>query len=243
METNTSNWLRIKIAILGILLVVFAASYVLPPKRAEAQSANCDESVYEYCFAQNRPVDPNTCTCNESLCLNPIWTDCAEVGNYLDPSTCTCVTNPSFIGYCDNDPYAEGCPRSFDVVFASQVRFLRGCDPERLWEPICDPMIGGGSGDICSYESVSWCTQNGGTWDSSACACDGIGDPDGTAAQKCAAAGGSWYIPTDFPLDPGVCYNPTNIGSGMECTTTSDSLMSCVASGGRWNGYQCHCYH
>jgi hypothetical protein len=75
-------------------------------------------------------IAPLTLTPVNATCLlasSPVEIDCTEVANHLDPSTCTCVSNPSYVGIYDNDLYALGCPRSFDTVFAGQLRILEGC--------------------------------------------------------------------------------------------------------------------
>ena len=243
MPSIPKKALSYKVLTLGVLVAVLIALYTLRPSSSNAQSSYCAFDVYEYCFAQNRPVDPNTCECNFSACLMPVATDCTEVGNYLDASTCTCVSNPSYIGICDNDPYALGCPRSFDTVFAGQLRILQGCGyPGAEYDPACNPMIGGGSADICSFDSFVWCNTNGGSWSSYGCACSGVVVSGQTAQQACASAGGVWYNPGNAS-GGGTCYNPSGISQGYQCTTSTESLSSCVSSGGRWNPYNCTCAH
>ena len=233
-----------KLFSLGILLATLFAVYALAPQPSNAQwllTTNCDPEVLQYCFAQNRPVDPNTCECS-SGCIAPTEGDCAEVGQHLDPSTCTCVSNIGYIGICTTDPYSLGCPRSFDTVFAGQLRILQGCGyPGAEYDPSCNPMIGGGSADICSFESFSWCAQNDGSWSSYGCACSGVVLSGYTPQTSCTGAGGGvWYNPGNAG-GGGVCYNPSGIGVGNQCATSSETLASCVGSGGRWNPYTCTC--
>jgi len=230
--------LSYKLLILGLLVAVLLAFNELAPK-SKAQLDYCASEVYEYCFAQNRPVDPDTCECNLSACLSPLTADCAEVGKYLDPSTCTCVGTLAEINFCNNDPYLMGCPRSFDTVFAGQMRILQGCGyPGAEYDPACNPMIGGGSADICSFDSFAWCSHNGGSWSSYGCACSGL--VSSTPQQTCSTAGGVWYNPGSA-AGGGACYNPSGIWQGYQCATTNQTLVGCVSAGGQWNPYTCTC--
>ena len=186
--------LRYKLIALSGLVVAFVGLQSIGPRSSNAQMGYCASEVFQYCYAQNRPVDFNTCECNLSTCLNPTPGDCAEVGTYFDASTCTCVSNISYVGICDTDPYSLGCPRSFDTVFAGQLRILQGCGyPGAAWDPACNPMIGGGSADICSFDSFAWCNTNGGSWSSYGCACSGVVLSGHSAQQACTGAGGVWY--------------------------------------------------
>jgi hypothetical protein len=210
------------------------------PRSGKAQSS-CADEVYSYCWGQGRPVDPSTCQCDWSSCLGLPESDCTELSQHLDPSTCTCVSNPAFVGMCDNDPYAFGCPRSFDTVFASQLRVRYGCShPNASTDPACNPMIGAGDDDICSFDSYAWCAQNGGSWSSSGCACSGVVVSGQTQQQACSAVGGIWYNPGSSQ-GGGTCYNPSGIGDDFEGTTTTETLASCIASSGQWNPYNCTC--
>ena len=219
MRTMTTAKLSYKLLILTVLTSALIAMYALGSRSSNAQTEFCSEDVYQYCFSQNRPVNSYTCECDMSACLMPVASDCTEVGNYLDTSTCTCVSNPSYIGVCDNDPYAFGCPRSFDTVFAGQLRTF------------------GDDGDICSFNSVAWCNVNGGTWSSYGCACSGLGS---STQQDCASNGGTWYDPGSS-LGGGRCQNPSGYGAQSQCASSTATLSSCVSSGGRWNPYTCVC--
>ena len=232
--------LHYKLLILTVLTSALIAVYALTSQNSKATEL-CSDDLYDYCWSQNRPVDPNTCECNPNACLFPLASDCTEVGNHFDASTCTCVANPSDIGVCDVDPFALGCPRSFDTVFAGQLRILQGCGyPGAENDPACNPMIGGGSADICSFESYTWCANNGGSWSSYGCACSGVTVSGQTPQQACGAANGVWYNPGNAS-GGGVCYNPSGIGEGSLCGSSTQTLSSCVASGGRWNAYTCKC--
>ena len=231
--------LMYRLSILSILVILLILQTV--ELRSGKAQLYCDEAVYEYCWSQGRVVDSNTCECDWFSCLGLPESDCTELGQYLDTSTCTCVSNPAVMGLCDNDPYALGCPRSFDTVFASQLRVRQGCShPDASTDPACNPMIGGGSDDICSFDSYAWCTHNGGSWSSYGCACSGIVVSGQTQQQACSAAGGFWYNPGNA-TGGGSCYNPSGISQDFQCTTTTETLASCVASGGRWNPYNCTC--
>lgn len=234
--------LRYKLITLGVLVVVLVALHTITPRSSNAQLGGyCASEVFQYCYAQNRPVDFNTCECNLSTCLNPMPGDCAEVGTYFDAATCTCVPNISYVGICDTDPYALGCPRSFDTVFAGQLRILQGCGyPGAAFDPSCNPMIGGGSADICSFDSFAWCNANEGYWSSYGCACSGVVLPGQTGQESCTGAGGVWYNPGNA-AGGGTCYNPSGMSEGYQCASSSASLATCVASGGRWNPYMCTC--
>lgn len=146
---------------------------------------------------------------------------------HLDYGACVCVSDPAFVYECDEDPYARGCPRSFDTVFGDQLRVRGG-----------DPLIGGGDGDICSFNSYAWCNTNGGSWSSYGCACSGV--VASNPPQACGDNGGSWYDPGPS-AGGGVCYNPSGFGSASQCASGTGSLNSCVSSGGRWNPYTCTC--
>lgn len=240
MPLNHLKTSSYKLLYLGVLVVAIFLIQALGPQRSNAQlGSHCDSEVLAYCFAQNRPVDWNTCECNLNTCLNPTPGDCAEAGQYFDASTCTCVNNIAVIGICDTDPYALGCPRSFDTVFAGQLRILQGCGyPGAENDPACNPMIGGGSEDICSFQSFSWCAHNDGIWSSHGCACGGI--VPNTAQTSCTDADGTWYNPGSSS-GGGVCYNPSGIDEGSLCATSNETLASCAGSGGRWNPYKCTC--
>jgi hypothetical protein len=240
MRLITKGKLIYKLLILTVLISALTLVYTLSSQNSKA-TVLCADDVYDYCWSQNRPVDPYTCECNISACLFPIASDCTEVGNHFDSSTCTCVANPSEVGVCDIDPFALGCPRSFDTVFAGQIRILQGCTyPNWQYDPACNPMIGGGTGDICSFESHSWCVTNGGSWSSYGCACSGVSNPGRDAEQTCGDVQGRWYNPGNV-TGGGVCYNPSNIGSAYQCSTSTQTLSSCAASGGAWNPYTCVC--
>lgn len=217
-----------RLLILGGLIVVLAAMTALAPRRSSAQyigQSYCASEVYQYCFSQGRHVDPNSCTCDPNSCVGVVASDCTEVGRYLSYSDCACHDNPSYISVCDNDPYALGCPRSFDTVFAGQLRTY------------------GDDGDICSFGAYAWCNANGGWWSSSGCACSGLYDPNTqTAYDACGESGGQWV---DFGNTAGgwVCYSPSGFGAASQCGSTSETLYSCVSSQGRWNPYNCTCSH
>src|SRR3954462_10658364 len=106
-----------RLVTLGVLTTALLVTDGLAPQAGNAQLSDCAFEVYDYCFSQSRPVDTSSCTCNTNACMGIPESDCTEQGMYLDTSRCVCVANPSYIGYCDNDPYALGCPRSFDTVF------------------------------------------------------------------------------------------------------------------------------
>jgi hypothetical protein len=232
-----------KLLTLCILFAALFAFDAVVPRHGSSQSSSCDYDVYDYCWSQGRNVDPSSCTCNPNSCLGVVESDCTEQGMYLSYSDCACHGNPSYTSVCDGDPYASGCPRSFDTVFAGQMRILQGCGyPGAENDPACDPMIGGGSGDICSFESFAWCSTNGGSWSSYGCACSGVVSSGSTAQQTCTDAGGVWYNPGNSS-GGGTCYNPSGIGSASQCATTSESLSSCVSSSGLWNPYTCTCRH
>jgi len=214
-----------------LLITPFLAALLLlvllVPQGARAQSAPCAFEVYDYCFSQGRNVDSSTCTCNYMSCLGVPESDCTEQGMYLNYGSCTCVGNPGYVFVCDSDPYAYGCPRSFDTVFGDQLRVRDG-----------DPMIGGGNGDICSFSSYAWCNANSGSWSSYGCACSGV---VGTNPQNaCETDGGTWYNPGNS-AGGGVCYNPSGYGSGSQCAVSPGSMNGCISSGGRWNPYTCTC--
>ena len=243
MKSTVIQPLTYKLIILAVLVAALVVLQKFALRSSNAQSSYCAFEVYEYCFAQNHPVDPNTCECNMFACLNPVEIDCTEVGKYLDPSTCTCVSNPSYVGICDNDPYALGCPRSFDTVFANELRIGYGCSYSNSWmDPACNPMIGGGTGDVCSFDSYSWCAQTGGSWSGYGCACSGIVTSGQSQQAACTSAGGTWYDPGNTG-GGGRCYNPIGMGQGNQCTTSNQTFSSCVASGGRWNPFKCTCAH
>ena len=228
--------LSFKLSILGVLGMLLTFSMV-QLRSGKAQSY-CAASVYEYCWSQGRPVDPSTCECDWFSCLGLPESDCTENSQYLDYSTCTCVSNPSAVGYCDLDPYAYGCPRSFDTVFGNQLRVRQSCQHPDAWmDPSCNPMIGGGSDDICSFDSYIWCSQNGGTWSSYGCACSGIIASGQTQQQACTSAGGFWYDSGNGAS----CYNPDGISDEYQCSSTNETLSTCASSGGRWNPYTCTC--
>ena len=232
MRLNDLKTSSYKLLYLGVLVVAIFVIQALGPQRRNAQlSWHCDTELFGYCYAQNRPVDPDTCECKLTACISPTPGDCAESGQYFDASSCTCVNNIAAIGICDTDPYALGCPRSFDTVFAGQLRILQGCGVPSS----CPPTFGGGNGDICSFQSFSWCAHNNGDWSSYGCACSGIVSNAGQTS--CNEAGGAWYTSPGG----GVCYNPSGIGEGSLCATSNQTLAGCVASGGRWNPYQCTC--
>ena len=232
--------LRFKLAILSVLVILLALQAVeLQTGKAQLY---CADDVYAYCWSQGRVVEPSTCECDWTSCLGMPESDCTEQGQYLDTSRCVCVSNPAVMGLCDNDPYALGCPRSFDTVFASQLRVRSGCShPNAATDPACNPMIGGGTDDICSFDSYAWCAQNGGSWSSYGCACSGIvTHPNQTQQQACAAVGGFWYNPGNA-TGGGSCFNPSGINDEHQCTSTNETLASCVGGGGRWNPYNCTC--
>lgn len=239
MLTSSVKTLSCKLLTLSILVATLFIFLSVAPRSTVAQFT-CAAEVYDYCWSQNRPVDSTTCTCNLQYCLSPLSIDCTEVGNYFDAETCTCVGNPSEVSLCASDPYAQGCPRAFDTVFAGQMRARQGCDyPGSENDPGCDPMIGGGSDDICSFESFSWCASSGGSWSSYGCSCSGVTGSSG-AQTACANAGGTWYNPGNT-YGGGSCYNPSGIGDGWQCGTSTQTLSSCVSTGGRWNPYNCTC--
>lgn len=226
MHLNDLKTSSYKLLYLGVLVVAIFVVETLGPQRSNAQlSTHCDSEVLSYCFALNRPVNWDTCECNLTACFSPTQGDCAEAGQFFDASNCTCVNNISAIGICDTDPYASGCPRSFDRVFANQLRTLQGG-------------LGGGSEDICSFESYSWCANNNGDWSSYGCACSGVTSSGGQTA--CDDADGTWYNPGNS-LGGGVCTDPSGIGEGSLCATSNQTMGDCVGSGGRWNPYKCTC--
>jgi hypothetical protein len=214
---------------LGIIIAVLCSLNVLAPRSGSAQ-AYCADEVYSYCWSQGRLVDPYTCECNMMSCLW-IWeTNCMQADMHIDYSTCTCTSDPSYMGMCDVDPFALGCPRSFDTVFGDQLRVRGG-----------DPLIGGGDGDICSFNSYAWCNANNGSWSSYGCACSGVVASSASSPQQaCGDNGGTWYNPGSS-AGGGVCYNPSGYGAESQCTSGTGSLNSCVSSGGRWNPYTCTC--
>lgn len=211
------------------IVILFTLINVLSP-RINAQVGHCDEGVYDYCWASGRNVDSNTCECNMQSCFGLPESDCTEQGQYLDTSRCICVSNPSYIGVCDNDPFALGCPRSFDTIMGAQIRLAACSHPDPVADP-CDPMIGGGDGDICSFMAYAWCNTNGGTWSSYGCACGGIGTTD--APDACGDADGIWY--------QNICFNPSGFLSNLQCASSTASLASCISSNGYWNPYLCTC--
>jgi hypothetical protein len=228
MPSTVTKTLIYKLITVAVLVGAVVAIQKFALRSSNAQSSYCDFDVYEYCFAQNHPVDPNTCECNLSACLSPVATDCTEVGNYLDASTCTCVSNPAYIGICDNDPYALGCPRSFDTVFGNLLRTGGS------------PYTGGGDGDVCSFSAYTWCANNGGSWYSPGCACSFY--PSSNPSNACASAGGTW-VNNGNSAGGGVCYNPSGYGAESNCASSSASLYTCISSSGRWNPYTCTCTH
>lgn len=232
-----------KFLVLGALIMALLALGAPESRRAVAQVELCSDEVYQYCISQNRPVDPNTCECVLTACINPLEADCLEVGRALNTATCTCVSNElSAINYCHDDPYLLGCPRSFDTVFAGQMRILQGCGyPGASSDPYCNPMIGGGSADICSFDSYAWCVSNGGSWSSYGCACSGVVSSGSNAQTTCTTAGGTWYN-AGSSAGGGVCYNPTGISWDFQCGSSSiNTLAGCAGVGGRYNPYNCKC--
>jgi len=226
MPTKDMKKLSYKLLALSVLVAVSFALYAVKPRGSRAQSQYCADEVYEYCFSQNRPVDPNTCECIQSACLSPIATDCTEAGNHLDPSRCICVSDPAYVDYCANDPYLLGCPRSFDTIFGNLLR-VGG-----------SPYSGGGDPDVCSFSAYTWCAVNGGTWYSPGCACSFY--PSTNPSTACSTAGGTW-VNNGNEAGGGVCYNPSGYGAASNCASSSGSLSSCISSGGRWNPYTCTC--
>jgi hypothetical protein len=210
----------------GAMIATLFVLGALAPRSGNAQ-LSCALEVYDYCFSQGRNVDPNNCECNPMSCLGLPASDCTEQGMYLNYGSCTCVSNPGYVFVCDIDPYAYGCPRSFDTVFGNQLRTRGG-----------DPLIGGGDGDICSFSSYAWCNVNNGSWSSYGCACSGL--PSTSAQTACESNGGTWYDPGASAGGP-ACYNPSGYGATSQCASGTGSLYSCVASGGRWNPYICTC--
>ena len=251
MKIRTPRSLTIKLTILLAMIVMLITSGRLM-NRSVAQyigSSYCADDVYNYCLSQGRPVD-SSCQCDMTACAGFPESDCTEVGQYLDTSRCICVSNPSYMGYCDTDPYAYGCPRSFDTVFGDKMR-LFGCT---INGGECPPSFGGGDGDICSYEAFAWCNLKGGSWDSQDCACSGVVNSDDTNATDCAAHQGTWTgsvckNPKGACGDAGgswnetysLCVNPDGYYDASQCGATSDSLSSCIAQNKRWNPYICKC--
>lgn len=213
---------------IGVIIAALFALEVLAPRIGSAQWY-CAFEVFDYCASQGRRVDPNSCECNPMSCFGVHETDCTEQGMHLDYGSCTCVSNPGYVYVCDSDQYAYGCPRSFDTVFGDQLRTRGG-----------DPLIGGGDGDICSFNSYVWCNENGGSWSSYGCACSGVVTTD--AQQACERNDGTWYNPGPS-AGGGVCYNPSGYGDESQCASGTASLSSCVSSGGSWNPYTCTCAH
>lgn len=235
--------LRLKLLTLGVLVAGLFTLQMLAPRDAGAQTDICAYEVHMYCISQNRPTNPTTCECDETACLNPLVADCAEVGKSLNTATCTCVSSElSAINYCNDDPYALGCPRAFDTVFAGVMRVQADCNyPGASSDPYCNPMLGGGSADICSFDSYAWCTSNGGSWSSYGCSCSGVVSSNSTAQQTCANNGGTWYNPGNS-VGGGRCYNPSGISWDFQCGASSiNTLSGCVGVGGRYNPYNCKC--
>lgn len=213
--------------LVGVLIITLFSLDALTPLSSSAQSQYCAFEAIEFCFSQGRNIDLNTCECNFMSCLGIAESDCTEQGAYLNYGSCTCVFNPGFVYVCDTDPYAYGCPRSFDTVFGDQLRTRGG-----------NPLIGGGDGDICSFNSFAWCFANNGSWSSYGCACSGV--VTNNPQQACGDADGTWYDP-GASAGGGVCYNPSGYGAESQCASSTGSLSSCVSSGGRWNPYTCTC--
>ena len=211
-----------KLLVLGVLITALFVVNLFKARSIGAQTfTNCANEVFNYCGSQSpaRRVDPSSCECDSNSCAGVVESDCQERGMYLSPSDCQCHENPSYISVCDSDPYALGCPRSFDTVFTGQLRTF------------------GDNGDVCSFNSFAWCNANGGSWSSYGCACSGVGS---NTAKDCESNGGSW---SDFGSahGGGACGNPNGFGAGSQCATSTETLSSCVSSGGRWNPYTCTC--
>ena len=219
MPTRT-NSLRNKLLTLGVLVGILVGLYTLAPRDSKAQSSNCAFDAIQYCFAQGRPIDSN-CECNLSACLSPPESDCTEVGQYLDTSRCICVSNPSAVGYCDNDPYALGCPRSFDP-YLDKIR-------------VAGSGQGGGSVDICSFDAFTWCMVSGGSWSSDRCACN-IGN-NSSLETACGTAGGTWTL----DWSGYICYKPSDYAADTHCGSSNASLSSCIAQNKKWNPNICAC--
>lgn len=222
MHSTHQRQLICKLLVLGILITGLFVFNLFRPRSIGAQTfTNCADDVFSYCFSQSpaRRVDPYSCECNPYSCAGAVESDCQEQGMYLSYSDCQCHENPSFMGVCDTDPYALGCPRSFDTVFAGQLRTF------------------GDDGDICSFSAFAWCNTNGGSWSSYGCACSGLGS---STQQDCESNGGTWTDPGSAQ-GGGRCGNPSGFGEESQCASSTETLSSCVSSGGRWNPYTCTC--
>jgi hypothetical protein len=229
----TGKKLLSKILTVGVLAGALIWLHARAPDSRAAVTGECAAEVYDYCWAQGRNVDPETCTCNMETCFGLPASDCTEQGAYLNTNICVCVGNPGETNYCATDPYALGCPRSFDTVMGNAIRAASCANPP------CDPMIGGGDADICSFGSYAWCNTNGGSWSSYGCSCS---IPPGTtsAQSQCSASGGDW-VAHPSSSGGGVCYNPSNFPVGSQCSQSTESMAACQASNGHWNGLTCHC--
>lgn len=229
MHIKHRKQLICKLLVLGVLITTLVVLNLFRPRSIGAQTlTNCADDVLNYCWSQSpaRNVDPYSCQCDPNSCVGIPASDCQERGMYLSYSDCQCHENPSYISVCDNDPYALGCPRSFDTVFGNLLRSSGS------------PYYGGGDGDICSFSAFAWCANNGGSWYSPGCACSFY--PSSSPSDECASAGGTW-VNNGNAAGGGVCYNPSGYGAESQCGSSSATLSSCVQSNGRWNPYTCTC--
>jgi hypothetical protein len=159
-------------SLLTLALLSFALGIsLLSPGAGQGRTVCSDHDVYDFCWSQGRNVDPNTCDCNPNSCLGVPESDCTEQGGWLDYGTCTCRLDYGYVGMCDIDPYAYGCPRN----------------PGGLGDP----------GRLCSFDGYVNCRENRGAWDDWTCSCYYITTSNTCGAelsnvQSCEAAGGTW---------------------------------------------------
>jgi len=160
-----------KLLMLGILVAAFCAIQESAPK-GHAQ-LGCGIETFEYCDQFGLWVNPMTCGCAAYCPL--VSADCQEVGKTLDYESCQCVGGwLTPIGICDSDPYALGCPRSFDTVFG-------GVTPGYGW-------------GLCPSGGGSTCTSMGGSYNYNTCTCtiaSQTGFCSAAAQNACTGAGGT----------------------------------------------------
>jgi hypothetical protein len=172
--TNTKNLTR-TVLLLGLLVAALYPAVTLSPPVARADS--CDVAAFIECSNLGLSMNPNTCECVPYCPL--ISADCTEQGfTGLDYNTCQCTGGEmSALTVCDFNPYALGCPNSFDTIFSGVTEYY-------------------GTGQ-CSRTSAGNCATIGGFYNYTSCSCNVAtvtGFCSNAAITSCQNSGGtiSW---------------------------------------------------
>jgi hypothetical protein len=164
--------LRRKLVVLGILIASLLTLQALAPEKAYAQS--CEVADLIACSNLELSLHPDTCECIPYCPL--IEPDCTEQGHSgLNYNTCQCYGGTqSALTVCDFNPYAHGCPGSFDSIFSGVTEYY-------------------GTGQ-CSRSSSSSCASIGGFYNYTSCSCNVAtvtGFCSSTAISACQNSGGT----------------------------------------------------